>query len=292
MNLATNPKRQAFLRSIEDREIDDDVNFLEDEDAPFSIGGYSENAPPESQDATNPQDKAIPLSASTKRKHPEKHEEARLPPHLRRTKGSRPSTLAEIRASLSSLIDEPNANESTNAELESSDVEIDQQEHSRDGSPEEAAEASTPDDPTFAKPHPRRSGPKTDVINRLSLLRQSSSSLSTTSQNGPVAFAASSSDTPVFRVPSLLRRATNSSTSSLTSTSTSIGETERSAGGGDDKPSIVKRGSGKGSSVNFLLRESHKKGALEGVEKRRIEAVKKKRAERKGALSILSGSWG
>jgi hypothetical protein len=84
------------------------------------------------------------------------------------------------------------------------------------------------------------------------------------------------------------------STTTSTSGSASIGGTERAAGGCDDKPSIVKRGSasGKGSSVNFLQRESHKKGALEGVEKRRIDAVKKKRAERKGALSILGGSWG
>ena len=111
--IAENPKNQAFLRAIEDRESEDEMDFLaefieqdEGADSQTSQRCISQQRVPDSQpDAT---------MCPPKRKRSDDTEaaqaEPRAPPHLRRNAPSkRPSNLSEIRESLSSLIEEPNA---------------------------------------------------------------------------------------------------------------------------------------------------------------------------------------
>ncbi|KFY25589.1 hypothetical protein V491_01673 [Pseudogymnoascus sp. VKM F-3775] len=126
--IAENPKRAAFLRAIEDRGDDQDMIFLDDAvvDAENAASSQPIADDEESQDATvvpNSQPEAAP--GALKRKATAEPQ-ARLPPNLRRTKSlasKRPTSLSEIRASVSSLIDDPNAMEAP-ADDSDSDMEV------------------------------------------------------------------------------------------------------------------------------------------------------------------------
>jgi len=258
--IAENPKKQAFLRAIEDRGSDDDASFLDD------FAEQDDNTDSQSQSQNEEIQQRIPdsqpeIMGSPKRKHTNDTAESRPPPHLRRTKpAKKPSTLSEIRDSLSSLIEDPN---SVITPVDSGSDSEDELEI--EGSPEELGMQKDKEnrDP-FAL---RRTG--APVIDRISLKRQSSNTVST---NTRLAFAHPSS-APGFKVPALLRRATtnNSLASGSTSTSSSVtgvmSGTERMAGGnGSDG---VKRGGGKNSGVHYFARESERRAAVVKTEKRR-----------------------
>ena len=274
--IASNPKREAFLRAIDDRGSDDDMDFLED---------HPEQEESESQSQSQADSQIIPSSqpgdmGPPKRKRAdESQEDERLPPHLRRTKpAKRPSNLSEIRESLSSLIEEQNSfsvpvDHGSDSE---GDLEVEMEDED-DLAPQQEKNKENRD--PFAL---RRT--KASIIDRISLKRESSSNVSTSAR---MAFAAAS-NAPGFKVPALLRKATtNSSVTSNTSNGASTSVTERMAGGsGSDG---IKRGGGKNSGVNYFARETERRAALAKNEARR-EKKRFKGAEgrRKAVGGLLS----
>lgn len=326
--IADDKKKSAFLRAIEDREHDEEL------DLGFSDGEANDNSQSQSQsqipgDAQNQNDEGAATNSdndSRKRKRPLEPSDAaasnRLPPNLRRTaamESQKPSTLDEIRQTVSFLVDEP---DSFIAPHPSSDNEgSDQEEEERipatydeNGEPNEDENDDDLDfiddsDKPFARPSytARRtnsepkpstsSKSKTTVIDRLSLLRTRTSSLSNSNSNSSrLAFhAPASGPNPGFRVPTLLRRATTNSSinSSGSSTNTSGGfGTERSASDGA-KTKVTVAGGSKKASVNF-----YQKSRLEERERELKGRVGKKgkvpaRTAGQGMAGLLGrkGSW-
>ncbi|TVY46834.1 Mediator of replication checkpoint protein [Lachnellula occidentalis] len=276
--IAENPKRQAFLRAIEDRGSEDEMDFLDD----FAEQEEGTDSQSQSQAEGSRSQQVVPDSQPTsmgppKRKHSEDSTEVenRPPPNLRRTKnGKKPSNLTEIRESLSSLIEEPNAIIAPADSGSESEDELD-----IEGGPESQSQKENKD------PFALRRG-KVAVIDRISLKRASSNSISA---NTRLAFATSSS-VAQFKVPPLLRRATtNSSIASSTTSSVSggISATERMAGGaGSDG---VKRGGGRASGVNYFARETERTAHVVKTEKRRQEK-RVKGAE--GRRKVVGGLFG
>jgi len=278
--IAENPKRQAFLRAIEDRGSEDEMDFLDD------FAEQDEGTDSQSQSQGEGSQQVVPDSQPTvmgppKRKHSGDAEviENRPPPHLRRTKpAKKPSNLSEIRESLSSLIEEPNA-VIMDAQL-GSDIEDELEIEGNDELSSHKAKDKENRDP-FAL---RRTN--VPIIDRISLKRASSNTVSNSTR---LAFATTSA-TPGFKVPPLLRRATtNSSIASSTSSSVSGGmsATERMAGGaGSDG---VRRGGGKNSGVHYFARESERRAAVVKTEKRREQKLVKGAQVRRKVVGGLFG---
>ncbi|KAN0108564.1 hypothetical protein V8E51_008306 [Hyaloscypha variabilis] len=276
--IAENPKKQAFLRIIEDRGSEDEMDFLED------FAEQEETTDSQSQGEGSQQ--IIPDSQPTvmgppKRKSSDDAEaESRPPPHLRRTKpAKKPSNLSEIRESLSSLIEEPNAAISQIDSGSETEEELEIEGGDDLGARKEKDKENR--DP-FAL---RRKN--IAIIDRISLKRASSSSISNSTR---LAFAASST-APGFKVPPLLRRATtNSSIASSTSSSVSGGMsgTERMAGGSGGSDG-VKRGGGKNSGVHYFARESERRAAVVKTEKRREQKLVKGAQVRRKVIGGLFG---
>lgn len=271
--IAENPKKLAFLRAIEDRDDDENLVFLDD--APED----SSQPLPDTQEIPNSQTiNILPDSQPIKRKRPLEESTANRPtPAARRTKSSKkPSTLAEIRDSVSFLLEDPNF--LPLQPLDSSDIE------------EEAAKHTTTTDPFGARPHTTA-----PIIDRISLKRAESSSLSTSASRLAFHDPSSGANGPGFKVPSLLRRATTLATSEdrhgISTTTGTTATTERAAGGGE-QGEFVKRGGGKRSSVMGFAREVERRAVVEGVERRREEgrAMVRKGARGLGGL-VGVGGW-
>jgi mediator of replication checkpoint protein 1 len=270
--IAENPKRRAFLRAIEDRGSDDEIGFLD------NFAEQDENT--DSQSQSQNEEQRIPDSqpevmgpAKRKRSADAAEAENRLPPHLRTKTSQKPSNLSEIRESLSSLIEEPNA---MTAPTESGSESEDELEI--EGEPKNKENR----DP-FAL---RRKNVET--IDRIALKRASSSSIST---NTRLAFTASSS-TLGFKVPPLLRRATtnnglaSNSSSANSSVSGGVSAMERMAGGAAGG---IKRGGGKNSGVHYFARESERRAAVLKTERRREQKRFKGAEGRRKAVGGLFG---
>ncbi|ESZ96512.1 hypothetical protein SBOR_3134 [Sclerotinia borealis F-4128] len=274
--IAQDPKREAFLRAIEDRGSDDEMGFLDDfqerDDTPSDSQSQTQNGEFQ-QLPQNQTDESMP--PPPKRKHSDDMDYARPPAYKRRT-GKKPSNLSEVRESLSSLIEDPHSMV-TSIDVESDsddDLEI-------EGGPEKGSQKNR--DP-FAV---RRTG--ISIIDRIQLKRESSSSIA--ANNERLAFAAPSSQ-PGHRGVPLLRKATTNSSilSGTSSTGVSIGmsATERMAGG-KDEGSGIRRGGGKNSGVNSFVRESERKAVMEKKEKRREQKKFKGVESRRKAVGGLFG---
>ena len=247
--IAQDPKKIAFLRAIEDQEHDL-LGFL---DQPEESSPVDLDAPDAVDSQSQPQ---LPTtSVSLKRKRPLQDsipDNANRPPPPARIARppKKPSTLADIRKSVSQLIEQPGA---TSYHVQPS------------SSPPSSDNENQPTREPFASR--RRTNP---VIDRLVLKRAES----TTASSSRLAFhdPASAAAPGGFRVPSLLRRAT---TSQLTSgadkygISTGTAVTERAAGGGE-KADFIKRGGTRKSSIGYFAREKETQmGLLEKDQKRR-----------------------
>jgi mediator of replication checkpoint protein 1 len=282
--IAENPKRQAFLRALEDRGSEDEMDFLDD------FAEQEEGADSQSQSQAEDSQQRVPDSQpevvmgppKRKRSDDTAEMEPRAPPHLRRTKPSKkPSNLSEIRESLSSLIEEPNA---VIAPPESgSDTEGELEIEGEDLSTRKEKGNKENRDPFALR---RKNVP---IIDRISLKRASSGSIPNSTR---LAFSASST-APGFKVPPLLRRATtNNSLASTSSTTSSVSggasATERMAGGGGSDG--IKRGGGKNSGVNYFARESERRAAVVKTEKRREQKMFKGAEVRRKVVGGLFGS--
>ncbi|KAL2047798.1 hypothetical protein ABVK25_011348 [Lepraria finkii] len=269
--IAEDPKKLAFLRAIEDREDDEDLDFL---DRPAEDSFRIEVDTQEEADSQS-QQPTLPGPALGKRKRPLQESipdkaNMRPPPAARRTAASKkPATLAEIRESVSFLIEEPGSINIAPDPSSSASEDEDNHSGNRQSNPR------------------RRLNPKT-IIDRLSLKRAESASTSSPSR---LAFHDPSSNSSIggFKVPSLLRRATTSNldTNAVDANGISIAAaTERAAGGGE-KGDFVRKGGTKRSSVNYFSREAEKRGVVEGVERRRKEEREREARKRRSGLGSL-----
>ncbi|KAI9925580.1 hypothetical protein ASPWEDRAFT_113502 [Aspergillus wentii DTO 134E9] len=290
--IAENPKKAAFFRAIEDRDMDDDVglDFLD-----YEKEGASQEEP--SQSSEGQQNSATDESNKRKRPLEPSAEDIanRPPPHLRRKPASamskKPASLAEIRETLSFLTERPEYD--SFHEDASMDDAPEQEEHEDD---EDRERSETPDDKRetsqskeeFTIPsHPRRT--KGHVVDRLALLRQASSNSATSSSaNSRFAFQVGSGNDASdigFRPP-LLRKTTTSSSSSSTSKSSAQRNPKAPPSGG----SMAKKG-----AVNYYTAAREKEREREIRSKGRsgsnVAALLNKHAgNRLGALGG-KGQW-
>ncbi|CRK46273.1 hypothetical protein BN1723_006971 [Verticillium longisporum] len=263
--IAENPCNQAFMRTIEDRGSDEEMDFLEMGPEPMEVEDESqsqEQTVPDSQPATENIKPLGPAAATNPRRNKE---------------GRKPSNIGEIRESVSSLLEDPN-------DLLITATGVDSDSEAEDERPSTAQ--SNKENTSPGKANPRRTAtPKHAVIDRMSLKRDSSSNLSASTK---LAFSSTTSASG-FKVPALLRRATTNSlasSTSATSTSTSNG---LSGGGFGDEGKIRKTASKK-SGVSYLARETERRAVIQQHDQRR-EARKLRGAEKRGkAVGGLFGS--
>ncbi|KAM5436976.1 hypothetical protein MferCBS31731_005629 [Microsporum ferrugineum] len=269
--IAEDPKKKAFMRTIEDMDIDNDSDFLEE-------GEDTENyvASQESNNNSNENSQKYGNSGNSEaRKRPfgvvSADSLTGLPTKSRRLahKASmrKPLTLAEIRESVSFLIDGPNTGSSLEAPLSNNIQTHDtlaQGDHS--GGIEEADFVDNDGIPQAGDGgqidianndiQPRRQRGK--VVDRLALRRQASSNAAS---SGKVAFHSGANSTgPEFKLPPFLQRR---SSSGLSITSTKSSSTSTSSGS-----SVVVTGSvgvqgGRKGAVNYYAAAREKERELQ-----------------------------
>lgn len=276
--IAEDPKKLAFLRAIEDRD-GDCFKFLAQLEDPIptdlysleAVNSQSELQPPPATELTAfKQKRPLPVLAT---------DDGNLPaPSTRRTRAlKKPYTFADIRESVSFLIEEPSAL--------SLQIIPSSSPHSS-----ENEGVSLQRDPCMSR---RRNNP---IIDRLSLKRAESIS-NATSTTSKLAFQAPlvGSEVGTFRVPSLLWRA---STGQLRGNgadengiSVSTAGTERAAGGGE-KLDFIKRGGSRKSSIGYFASRERERGAgLKEAERRRRDGLKKMGMSRVGLGGLTGGSF-
>jgi mediator of replication checkpoint protein 1 len=289
--IAEDKKKQAFLASIEDREaVDEDVDF-EAVETQEEESQSQEPAPNEPADAAVAESHAS-ADNRNKRKRPLEPSGAdtlnRLPPALRRsaligsTISRKPATIAEIRESVSFLIDEPDSQSATpqygssdeedadpvafvnlNRHLQANDENDDDGEDLGDFIVDDSQETDG-----FKKPQlPHSRAPfterrtKANIVDRRSLLRQASSSSSSASATSKMAFFTSttgSADPSTFKASSLLRHATTNSSFGSTSgtnvSATGVSVAPERGAPDQEKQAIRKGAGGRRNAVNFRVK--------------------------------------
>lgn len=269
--------KDAFLKAIaDDDERDDDVLDLSEPDEEDSAAAQADSQPSQQSDDRNGPLQEV--SGNKRRMDEEPHD--RPPAKQRRTRASAfraPTSLLEVKESVSFLLDEPHAapvgpsalDVSSESEKDEEDQDQDQSD-GEDGAMQEELDRQNdggfaPD--RIAMPPPRlpasqrRTAPRPAVVDRLSLKRGSSASDSSHSRT---AWAASSNG--AFKPPSLLRRAT---------TNTTLGANERgvSTPGGLSRENSagVKMGGTKKSSLAYQARAEERKAIVEASTRKRQE---------------------
>jgi mediator of replication checkpoint protein 1 len=283
--LGSNDKKEAFLRAIEDRDEADDVDFLDgldvDDDTEMvdSQQQPSASQPTASQTGNEEQPNSLKrpadsleLSQSSQQAQPLQKKKSQAASSLRRSGLSdtfrKPKSLAEVRDSLSFLIDDP-----SNAEL-ASEILL-----SSDEEREVRALSSEPRAPASA----RRIPAKDSIIDRLTLKKQASSSLTETADTN-LAFSSLSQSAKgsfSFKPASLLRKAT---------TNTSFSENRPPIALNREGSSGIRNGGSKKSSINYQAREAERQEIVQKASKRREENVRKIAGLRRkagGALGAL-----
>lgn len=271
--MAENPGNQAFLRSIEDRGSDDDMDFLD-----VTEDLVREDSQSQSQSA---QDDGQVVPDSQPRPALGAAAENRAPAHMRRTKGGRkPANIGEVRETLSNLLDEGREVSVIPATEIGSDSEREE---------EEGDTSSIRSDKENHAPNPRRG--RQMVVDRITLKRNSSS-VTSTGGNSRLAFAAQASSS-TFKVPALLRRATTNSLKSSSSGSsggaTSVAGDGGGSAGGFGEDAKIKKAASKRSGINAFARENERRAKLAENERRRQEK-KVRGAERR--IGVVGGLLG
>lgn len=266
--LNDNPKKAAFFHTLADHMDDPEYDFL---NAPELEPETSQSQDViENKEGELATDIAIPDSQTNemvppvnplKRKATDSQgKENRPPPHMRRTAASdnlsrKPITLLDIQHSVSELLEDPNIMV-PDSQFSESDSELE-------------VEPPTSQLATTRKP----------IIDRLTLSREASLLETTVDVNGNMAFVAPSAGMqPGFRIPSLIRRAT-SNLSAVSTTSSGASTPVEGSG--------VRRGGTGRSNIHAQAREAERRAALEKVEKKRKESLKKKVGKARGKRSVL-----
>ncbi|KAK4104543.1 hypothetical protein N658DRAFT_181735 [Parathielavia hyrcaniae] len=285
--VAENPRNQAFLRTIEDRGSDDEMDFIFAPPPPPPAGSESQ----ETQTSAPGQPPAI---------IPNSQPPTRPASNPRRTKGGKkPFDIGEIRESLSNLLDEPFHTSSSlipATELGSSS----EDEEDRTSGPESSHSSSGSSNKENRNPRRTTSTSRQPIIDRITLKRNSSTASNNNGNKLAFTSATASSSSSAFKVPALLRRATtnsllsgtsssSTSTSTNTNTNTNKGALKQLPSGGSSGSSsmkIIKKPAGKRSGVSYLARETERRAAVAEAERRR-EAKKLRGVE--GRVKAVGG---
>jgi len=179
----------------------------------------------------------------------------------------RATNLAEVRESLSFLIDEPLVPDSQVSDYSDDyDSNSDSERRVRARCDDTGAVLTTV---------------RASVVNRLTSFRTSESQDDDTQTAGPMALHTTTASISMFKIPSLLRRTTtNLSTTSNSSTGANTPVTNE---GG------VRRGGSNKSNIHFQAREAERMKKIEVAEGRRREGIRK-RVAGKGRVSVLGQS--
>jgi mediator of replication checkpoint protein 1 len=279
--IAENPGNQAFLRSIEDRGSDDDMDFLDATEDLVREDSQSQSQPEQNEGQVVPDSQPRPALGAAA--------ENRAPAHMRRTKGGRrPANIGEVRETLSNLLDDGREMSVIPATEVGSDSEReDGEEEEEEG--EEGETSSVRSDKENHAPNPRRG--RQMIVDRITLKRNSSST-SSAGVNSRLAFAAQTSST--FKVPALLRRATTNSFKSGSSSSGSAGGATSTTGdggsaGGFGEDAKIKKAASKRSGINAFARENERRAKLAENERRRQEKKVRGAEKRIGVVGGLLG---
>ncbi|KAI6781681.1 Mediator of replication checkpoint protein 1 [Emericellopsis cladophorae] len=252
--MAENPGNKAFLKTIEDRDSDDEMDL---------IGFVEEPAEEDSQSQSQEAAKVVVPDSQPPAALAHATQQDGAPAHPRRTKHGRKAThIGDVRQTLSSLIDD-----------------------GREGSVVPATDVgSDSDDESRGNKENQNPRQPSGIVDRISLKRDSSSASSTSGSR--LAFGASLSSSS-FKVPALLRRATTNSFKPAGSTAPA---TTTSSGFGDDAK--IKKAAGKKSGVSSLASARDQSGSRAKVEEseRRRELRKAKGAERR--VGMVGGLLG
>lgn len=263
--IAQNPKQSAFFQTLADHMDDPEYDFLNDNSMDVVMeasnsqseeGKEGENngeiSVPDSQVET-----VAPRANTLKRPSPDSQEKENRPPAKQRRTGMpdnifrKPMTLADVQHDISELLEDPRGMvPDTQFSDSDSDLEIE------------------PPIVTLQK----------QVVDRLSITRAAIVSESSTETHLAFHAPAAAAHQPGFRVPSLVRRAT----SNLSAVSTSTSGTTTPVEG----PSVRRGGTGR-SNIHAQAREAERRAALEKVEQKRKETLKRKVGKAQGKRSIL-----
>ncbi|KAM0511534.1 hypothetical protein ACHAPE_009787 [Trichoderma viride] len=282
--MAENPGNQAFLRTMEDQGSDDEMDFLEIVEAPASQGDESQSQSEQPEQAEQQQQQQQQqrqvIPDSQPRKPLGSAGDNRAPARMRRTKdGKKPSNIGEVRETLSDLLEDGRHSSVIPATEVGSDSEDEDARPASRGNKENHSPAS------------RRS--RNVVVDRISLKRNASSGLSSSSNR--LAFTTAGGSSSSFKVPaSLLRRATtNSSLLSTASTTTSSSSTTMATGSGSGsgfgEEAKIKKGAGKKSGINGFARDNEKMARMQENERRREEKKVRGAESRAGLVGGLLG---
>ncbi|CAK7198523.1 hypothetical protein SEUCBS139899_001186 [Sporothrix eucalyptigena] len=310
--VAANPRNQAFLRTIEDRGSDDEMDYIFDDAASGAPASTSTASPAEPTAVPVDTSMSIPdsqPSAGTT------EQPARTHPRRRKlsASGKKPANIGEIRESLSSLLEDYH-NDGSNLSI------VADSEFGSDGEEDDHTSSNKENQPLPAAPpnhssmrRPGRSH-NVQVVDRINLKRNHSSMSSVSaSSTGSAASTSSVPNTAAaapggmpymgptgFRVPALLRRATtnslvsNSSSSSSSSTSnnskgSSLASADKAGGSSTLDSGKIKKNASKMWGIHFFARENERRAALAESDKRR-QAKKVKSAE--GRSRAVGGLFG
>lgn len=286
--LGANDKKEAFLRAIEDRDEADNVDFLDgvDVDDDEDMQDSQPNASQQVSEQLHGEAPLAQVSGNSLKRAAEDSEPSqssqqqprKKPSSLRRSNPwdtfRKPKSLAEVRESVSFLIDEPHNDEVAAGIL------LSDSEHEDNAA---AVEARAP-------AAERRIPAKAGIIDRLTLKKQASSSVAEDSADA-LAFATSSQSRGSFsfKPASLLRKAT--------ANNTSFSESMPPPALNREGSSNVRVGGSKKSSINYQAREAERQALVHRAERKRAENVRKIAGLRRkaggalGALGSASGSF-
>lgn len=251
--IASNPKKQAFFKALEDRDDeDDDMEFEFDNGVQSDEASFQVNEKEEQSAHANADGETEKTSHKRKRPLVPAAEDVsnRPPPHLRRTAANvsrKPSSLAEIRETLSFLTATPEYDSFHEDASIDEEIVYSTDKGTSEDDTENTEPSRKPSADGFAIPsNPRRTrGP---VVDRLALRRASSSNAARAGAKPAFVTSTSSWDTANvgFRPPPLLRRATSSWSTSDSSSSFSTSGAKKSSSG--PKPGLSNSTKG---SVNY-----------------------------------------
>ncbi|KAL1901868.1 hypothetical protein Sste5346_001572 [Sporothrix stenoceras] len=294
--VAENPRNMAFLRTIEDRGSDDEMDFIFDAaEVPASVPSVTATdsaAPAAPVDTTTsipdsqPMASAAPAPVASEHQHPRRR-------RLSANPGKKPANIGEIRESLSSLLEDYNNDGSNLSIVADSEFGSDNEEEDKENVPEAAAAASAPS--VVRRPGRNHN---VQVVDRISLKRNnsnmSSASTSSTSSSSTASTTIAPGMGPTgFRVPALLRRATTNSLVSTSSSGSGAGSltsnNTNSNKAADKDNGKIKKNASKMSGIHYFARENERRAALAESDKRR-QAKKAKNAE--GRVRAVGGLFG
>lgn len=322
--IADDKKKQAFLKSIEDREDEDDDNDFDQPETPLDIESQSQSQHKMPEPVVETAD--LRPSHSTALKPARDSQLNTMHYNSRAAKvaaSRRPGTLAEIRESVSFLIEEPDSQAGVidlglsdsedepeayiNLDRHIAQAEADEDEmEDEDGNlgdfvVDDENKSLDTQEPVFKKPElPSQRGDRApfaerrtkevNVVDRLSMLQQqSSSSAAGSNASSKMAFLTGKSANGVNNVPSLLRRATTNSSlgsisgrDNISATGVVTSKTER--GGAAKEKEFVRKGANTSrNAINYQGRQNLKEEKMSA----RAGVVKKQGKKKSG--SFLTG---